>query len=705
MKKNRTPIARPFNHSLSNNTSRIMMIAVAIFAVGCGQQPDEPDILIIGQAPEVENRLEEGENRLEDGTKTRPSQTDQLAQTKGTNQRTASAQSIKPSGLGQQTVELQSNGQANGREVTGQTLAQQSSRVDGEPAIQNFLAGAWDEVQTAAILDKTMRLKFAFDDRDLSGNEKLAVQELLLAGDRLHTLYMEQRHPQARAVETALADMSEDETGGGIGRRDLQELFRIEKGPIATTLDNKRTSFLRVDPETPTRNIYPAGLTQDVMDAYFEANPEQRDKILHLRSVVKTANESEKQAALNTLDAHPTLEVLHPDIRSYIENASQYFALPYSIAYADDIFYIYDRLQKAASHVEGEDIAFAKFLRLRARDLLADDYDGGDAAWVTSQFTGNLNAQIGSYETYDDALYGVKSFFSLSLLKRDIEQSNTLAAAIGDIQAIEDALPYDAHKQVRSNIPVGVYDVVADYGQARGTNTATILPNEGHLSRQYGRTILIRSNVLTNPEIFAEAHKGFKAATADVHHDDFAIEGNFYRTLWHEIGHYMGPDQTKDGGDIDAALQDSADLVEEMKSDLVSLFSARAIHKSGGYTDQQLRAIYAAGIMRVLQKNKPRREQAYQTMQLIQWNWFMDKGLLAFKNGILHIDYDLYPEAADSLLKEVLDLQYQGNRDETNKFVEKWTKWDEQLHGVIASKMKASEGSRYRLVTYEALGE
>ena len=39
-----------------------------------------------------------------------------------------------------------------------------------------------------------------------------------------------------------------------------------------------------------------------------------------------------------------------------------------------------------------------------------DDYESGDAAWVTGHFK-NLNAQIGSYETYDDELYGVKTFF------------------------------------------------------------------------------------------------------------------------------------------------------------------------------------------------------------------------------------------------------------------------------------------------------
>ena len=566
-----------------------------------------------------------------------------------------------------------------------------------QPSTANYLERAWTKAQAAEILDDTMRLRFDYDELALSEAEEVAVKDLLEAGARLHTLYLEQRHPEARAVESFFA---ENETCA-----DLEEIFRIMKGPIATTPDNKRRAFLNVDPETPARNVYPGGLTRAGLDAYLEENPDTRDEILDLRALVKRADEDEKTAALDKLDLFPALDILHPGLRESIQDAETYFALPYSVAYAEDIMFIYDRLTHAAGVMKDDDIAFSRFLKLRAVDLLTDNYDGGDAAWVTGEFTGNLNAQIGSYETYDDALYGVKSFFSLSLLQRDIEKSEELAASIGDIQAIEDALPYTANKQVRRNIPVAVYNVIADFGQARGTNTATILPNEGHLSRQYGRTILIRSNVLTNEKIFADSKAAFKAAIDESHHGDLKLEGNFYRTLWHESGHYMGPDQTKDGRDIDAALQDTADLMEEMKADLVSLFSAEKLHAAGSFSDEQLRAIYASGILRVLNKNQPRREQAYGTMQLIQWNWFLQSGVLSLQGDKLAINYELYPSAVESLLKLVLNLQYQGDRDAANAFVAKWTKWDQELHGQIGDLMKAAPGANYRLVTYEALGE
>jgi hypothetical protein len=572
-----------------------------------------------------------------------------------------------------------------------------SADVMAQASTDAIVAGAWSERETRPILDKTLRVRLPFAAAALDPSERAAVTELIAAGERLHDLYLAQRHPEALAAKSALAAHPE--------RPDLAELFRLMSGPVATTLDNRRAAFLAVAPETPARNVYPAGATRDAIDAYLDSHPERRDELMDSRSVVAAATPANARRALAALDAHPVLDVLHPGLRERIARADSYLAIPYSVAYADDLLYVYGRLNAAAAHLEATDPAFAKFLRQRGRDLLADDYDGSDATWVTADFTGNLNAEIGSYETYDDPLYGVRTFFGLSLLERDAARSAELAAAIGDIQEIEDALPYAAHKKVSSRIPVGVYNVIADFGQARGANTATILPNESHLSRQYGRTILIRGNVLMHSDLFALRDGGFDAATVAAQHADLDPEGPFYRTLWHEVGHYLGVDRTADGRDLDAALQDTADLLEEMKADLVSLFAARLLHARGFHDDARLRSIYADGIQRVLQKNRPRREQPYQTMQLIQWNWFLDRSLLTVEGGRLRIHYDRYPEAVDSLLAAVLDLQRGGDRGAANAFVDRWTRWDESLHGVIAKRMRDAETTRFVLVHYAALGE
>jgi hypothetical protein len=361
-------------------------------------------------------------------------------------------------------------------------------------------------------------------------------------------------------------------------------------------------------------------------------------------------------------------------------------------------------LNEAAAAVEPGDQDFARFLRNRARDLLSDDYESGDAAWLKGRFH-NLNAQIGSYETYDDELLGTRAFYSLSLLAARNSETAALRNALQGIQALEDSLPETTHKRVQEAIPVGVYDVIADFGQARGANTATNLPNEAYLNDRYGSIILLRTNIMRNPDLFRGSGDIFGAAVAPPFTGHLTADGNFYRTLWHEIGHYLGPDLTKTGRPLDVALGADANLFEEMKADLVSLSVAPELRRRGYYTDDQVRALYAGGILRVLQNNKPRREQPYNMMELIQWNWFLERGVLAFDaaTGKMSIDYGRYPDAVHDLLKEVIAIQENGDPTAGAAFIARWTRWDEALHGRIAANIRAQQRYRYTLIDYGAL--
>jgi hypothetical protein len=325
---------------------------------------------------------------------------------------------------------------------------------------------------------------------------------------------------------------------------------------------------------------------------------------------------------------------------------------------------------------------------------------------VTGRFK-NLNAQIGSYETYDDELFGVKTFFAFNVLSTRQQETTALRQAMKGLQALEDSLPYDHHKKVREDIPVGVYDVVADFGQSRGGNTATILPNESYLARRYGRTILLRANIMRDPSINQATSGVLQAAVGPEQAKDLTLDGNFYRTLWHEVGHYLGVDRTKDNRDLDEALLDDASAMEEMKADLVSLFVAEALRKQGYYTDAQLRSVYAGGILRVLQNNKPRRDQPYNTMQLMQWNFFLENGLLTFDSSskTLRIHYDKYHDVAGKMLKKVLEVQYEGSKAGADKFIDQYTTWDENLHGAIAKNIRDQQRYRFRVFKYAALGE
>lgn len=576
-----------------------------------------------------------------------------------------------------------------------------------------LVTGYWPIEKSQPILDKTQTIRLAPDLSQLSAGERTAVTKLLEVGKIFQSLYEEQRHKQALSAYRDLVALDK-RMGSPVLTQNLLTLYRLGQGPIAATLDNKREPFLPVQPPVPSRNMYPWGVKKEEIEAFLASHPERRAEILDLRSAVRRATPANAQRDLAKLTQYPALDTLHPGLKKALQeisfkgvkgqNPAGFYAVPYSVAYADELAKAYQLLNEAAAALEKDDQEFAKFLRNRARDLLSDDYESGDAAWVTGHFK-NLNAQIGSYETYDDELFGVKTFFAVSLLLTRPQESTALRQALRGLQALEDSLPYDNHKKIREDTPVGVYDVIADFGQARGGNTATILPNESYLTHRYGRTILLRANIMREPNIFQGTERTWETAIIAAQKDDLTSEGNFYRTLWHEVGHYLGVDRAKDGRDLDEALQNNANTLEEMKADLVSLFVAEALRKQRYYTDEQLRSVYASGILRVLQNNKPRRDQPYQTMQLMQWNFFLENGLLSFENGKLRIHYDKYHSVAGKLLAKVLEVQYQGDKVAADRFIDQYAVWKDDLHGAIAANIRAQQRYRFRLFKYAALGE
>ena len=585
-------------------------------------------------------------------------------------------------------------------------LAQTSTR---RPAANGLPPGYWPEEKSRALLEKTGEVRLAPDTSRLTEGERRAVAKLIEVGKIFQTVYEEQRHQRAEESHAALVALDK-RLGSPQSTRDLLDIYRLFQGPIATTLENKREPALPVELTAPGAAMYD-NATKEEVEAFLAAHPEKRESILGSRTAVRRATAANLRRDLGTLRQYPVLDALHPGLRRELEaarpDAKGFYAVPYSVAWADEMVRAHALLNEAADAVEKDDWEFAGYLRNRARDLLSDDYESGDAAWVTGHFK-NLNGQIGSYETYDDSLYGVKTFYSLNVLSNRREETERVRAAMKGLQALQEALPFKFERRVREEISVGAYDVVADFAQSRGGNTATILPNDAYLARRYGRTIMLRANIMRNPELFETGSEVTWEAAVDARHKaELTSDGNFYRTLWHEVGHYLGVDVTKDGRDLDAALQDDADLLEEMKADLVSLYVAEPLRKQGYYTDAQLRAVYAGGVLRVLQNVKPRRDQPYQTMQLMQWNYFLEHGLLSFdrETKLLRINYDKYREVVGGLLERVLRVQYEGDKAAADRFIDEYAKWDESLHGAVAANIRGRQRYRYRLYKYAALGE
>src|SRR4030095_16741127 len=328
-------------------------------------------------------------------------------------------------------------------------FAQDSTRMSSNKTIPS---GYWPVEKSQPIIDKTQTIRLDPDFSQLSEGERKAVAKLLEAGQVFQKLYEEQRHPEALSSYRALEELDK-RTGSTPATQNLLTLYRLFQGPIATTLENKREAFLPVAPIAPGKNVYPKGATKETVDSFLNSAGQAdqlRPELFDLRTVVRTASVDNLRADLAQLKKYPALQTLHPKLPGKLQQlmagpgAGGFYAIPYSLAYADAMMKVYGLLNDAADAVQKDDDEFARYLRNRARDLLSNDYESGDASWVTGRFK-NLNAQIGSYETYDDELYGVKTFFAFCLFKTRQQETTALRQAMKGLQALEDSLPYAHH--------------------------------------------------------------------------------------------------------------------------------------------------------------------------------------------------------------------------------------------------------------------
>lgn len=570
---------------------------------------------------------------------------------------------------------------------------------------QRLPRGYWGADRTRPILDKTLVMEFEVELGALASGERRAVDELLAAGRLLADLNEETEHHQALRARARLHALHE-RLGRPKETADLLELYELFRGPIATTLVNERLPFLPVDAFVEGRNVYPWAIGAGEIEAFLEKRPDRRPDILGLHTVVRRTDARALRHDLATLRRHATLEQLHPGLRQRLSVLldhpdEPFYAVPYSVAWPDQILAISARLWRAAEAVGADDADLAAFLRLRSRDLLTDDNEAGDAAWVRGSF-GRLDVVVGAYEQYDDDLFGAKGFFGLTVMLRDEAGTAELQERLHHLQAIEDALPLDRHRTV-AEVPVRTIDVIAAFGQGLEV-IAEILPNDATLTRKYGRKILLRRNFVMQPDAVAGLQRRWRAAMAPVHHDELTAVGLFRQTAWHEVGHYLGPDSQRSGRTFEDALAEDAAVIEELKSELLSTFACLWLQGVGAYTPGEVRAVAAAALEACIRPVRPLRSQPYPTLWLMELNYALETGYLRLADDGLHVDHGRFAETITSMLRETLAIQDAGTHADSSAFIERYTTWDER-HERIAAAVQAAERHRFTLARFPILGD
>src|SRR5262249_51355848 len=150
---------------------------------------------------------------------------------------------------------------------------------------ESLPSGYWPVEKSQEIINKTQTVRLSPDLSQLSESEKLAVGKLLEVGEIFQKLFELQRHSQALSVQSQL-EQFDKQLGSSAATQNLLAIYRLNQGPVAVTLENKREPFLPVDPPPPGKNVYPWGVSRQEIDDILSAHPDKRDSILDSRTVV-----------------------------------------------------------------------------------------------------------------------------------------------------------------------------------------------------------------------------------------------------------------------------------------------------------------------------------------------------------------------------------------------------------------------------------
>jgi hypothetical protein len=393
-------------------------------------------------------------------------------------------------------------------------------------------------------------------------------------------------------------------------------------------------------------------------------------------------------------------------------------AVPYHVAYADDMKAVSNELRAAAALLAADpsEAAFKAYLEAAAQAFLDGSWFKADVAWKAMTATNSKwYLRVAPDEVYDDPC-SRKANFAMRFARinqESLEWQRRLEPVKDDMEAALATLagpPYKA-RQVGFALPDFI-DIVLNAGYDRYALGAVIgqsLPNWGPVAESGGRTVAM-TNLYTDPDSEAasieQARSVMCKATAD--RVDHAPRFMTLSTVLHEAAHNLGPsheyrvDGKKDGEVFGGPL---ATTLEELKAQTAALYfsdwlAARGVLSKEDALNSHLRDVLwafghiASGMVDAQGRSKP-----YSQLAAIQMGFLNQRGVLVWNAGekaangtdigCFDVDVAKWPAAVDDLARLAFGVKSRGDRALAEKtrdeFVASGTKWAE-LRGVIEQR-------------------
>ncbi len=524
-----------------------------------------------------------------------------------------------------------------------------TAACNGAPVANQTAAADIGSDDLAAQKAKLAVIQMAPDTSFLTDEERRVVNLLIEASNVMSDIYRAQRDADWRTTRAAIA---------GAGDALKLEMYDRYFGPWDELAESR--AFWGTGKMPDGAGFYPTDLTREAFDAYLAAHPAEKAALTSPYTIV-------------------------------VRDGERLKAIPYSVAYKAELTRAADLLNQAAAITSNPSLK--KFLSLRAKAFLTDDYFESELAWMDLTDT-PIEIAIGPYEVYTDKLHGQKTAFESFVTLKDPAASAALAKYKRYLRDMEANLPVeDRYKNFQRGFesPIAVAEQVHGGGDnVPGVQTIAFnLPNDERVREAKGAKKVILSNVLgaKYDRILAPM------APLVLVPDQARLVARKYmqlETLFHELSHSLGPGTIVVNGrktTVSEALKDQASAIEEAKADVMGAWNILFMMDKGelpATEKPQLFATYLAGTFRAMRFGI---EEAHGRGAAMQYGYLKARGAFVWDEAArrYRVDNAKFETALRDLLRDMIVLQGNGDYAGVRAFMAKWAVLDDPAKAVIAS--------------------
>ena len=471
-------------------------------------------------------------------------------------------------------------------------------------------------------LAKYVDVKLTSDLSVLTENERKMLPVLIEAADKMNDLFWYEAYG------------NKDELLNSITDEDTKKFVIINYGPW-DRLDGNKPFVEGVGEKPKGANFYPTDMTKEEFEA---------------------ADIKDKNSIYNFVRRDET---------------GKLYSIPYHKQFESEVKEVSNLLEEASGLAEDEGLK--KYLKLRAKALLDDDYQPSDLAWMDMK-TNTLDIVIGPIETYEDHLFGNKAAHEGYVLIKDQEWSKKLAKFSTFLPELQKGIPVEeAYKKETpgTDSDLNAYDVVFYAGDCNsGSKTIAInLPNDEEVQLQKGTRRLQLKNAMRAK--FDKILVPISEVLIDENQrKHITFDAFFANTMFHEVAHGLGIKNTINGkGTVRNSLKEHASALEEGKADVLGLYMVQQLHKKGEIEGdmKDYMTTFMASIFRSVRFGA---SSAHGKANMIRFNFFKEKGAFSRnEDGTYTVNYDNMIVAMKDLSNLILTLQGNGDYDGVAKLV------------------------------------